>query len=52
MTAKNENPPWTDLAEQASKETDPRKLAALVQQLCDAIDTNGRLKDTANRADS
>ena len=52
MTAKNENPPWTDLAEQASKETDPRKLAVLVQQLCDAIDTNvSHRVDIANRAD-
>lgn len=52
MTSKNENPPWIDLAEQASKETDPRKLVALVHQLCAAIDTNVRFKDIANRADS
>jgi hypothetical protein len=38
MTSDNEKPPWIDIAEQASKETDPRKLTALVEQLCDALD--------------
>jgi hypothetical protein len=29
---------WRDLAEQASKETDPEKLVKLIAELCDAID--------------
>jgi hypothetical protein len=53
MTSRNEKPPWTDLAEQAGKETDPRKSSALVAQLCAAIDRNVRPKvDIANRSDS
>jgi hypothetical protein len=51
MTSDNEKPPWIDIAEQASRETDPRKLTALVEQLCDAIDSNVPQVDPANRAD-
>ena len=29
---------WRDLAEQASKETDPEKLARIVEELCGALD--------------
>ena len=29
---------WYSIAEQASKETDPAKLAILVAQLCSALD--------------
>lgn len=29
---------WRDLAEQASKETDPVKLQRLVTELCEALD--------------
>jgi len=53
MTSSEEKPPWIDIAEQASKETDPKKLAALVEQLCDAVDRKFRPRvDPANRADS
>jgi len=38
MTSSNEMPHWIELAEQASKETDPRKLSVLIEQLCAAID--------------
>jgi len=53
MTSSDEKPPWIDIAEQASKETDPRKLVILVEQLCDALDRKFRPRvDLANRADS
>ncbi len=29
---------WRDLAEQASRESDPQKLVKLVQDLCDRLD--------------
>jgi hypothetical protein len=52
MTSDNEKPPWIEIAEQASKETDPRKLTALVEQLCDALDRKVQSEvDSANRAD-
>jgi hypothetical protein len=31
---------WQQLADLASKETDPQKLIELVQQLCDALETH------------
>ncbi len=30
---------WHDLAERASKETDPHKLTELIRQLCESIDS-------------
>jgi hypothetical protein len=33
---------WRTIAEQASREMDPRKLAALVSQLCCAFDERDR----------
>jgi hypothetical protein len=33
---------WRCIAEQASKETDPVKLTALVAQLCRAFDDRGK----------
>ena len=38
---------WYSIAEQASKETDPRKLDLLVAQLCSVLDE--RLKPPATR---
>jgi hypothetical protein len=32
------DPDWRQIAEQASKETDPRKLAFLIQALCDRLE--------------
>ena len=53
MKSNDQNPAWRDLAEQASKESNPRKLVALVEQLCDALDGKVQSKvDPANRADS
>lgn len=53
MSSDSPEPPWTEIAEKASKEPDPRKLLALVEQLCDALDGKVQLKvDPANRADS
>ena len=52
MILDNQRPPWANIAEQASKEPDPRKLLALVEQLCDALDGKVQPKvDPANRAD-
>ena len=47
MTSYNERPDWADLAEQASKEIDPQKLSALVEQLCVAIDKKPGLNGDA-----
>lgn len=53
MNANDQKPAWRDLAEQASKEPNSRKLFALVEQLCDALDGKVQPKvDPANRADS
>ena len=49
MTLDDEKPQWIGLAEQASKETDHKKLSSLVEQLCAAIDSK---VNPANRADS
>jgi hypothetical protein len=38
MTSNIGAPEWLPLAEQASKETDTRKLSAFVEQLCEALD--------------
>jgi hypothetical protein len=38
MSLDSPKPPWFDIAEQASKEPDSRKLFALVEQLCDVLD--------------
>lgn len=35
---KSTNKDWRDLAERASKESDPVELQRLVQELCDALD--------------
>lgn len=53
MTLDNEKPQCIGLAEQASKETDHKKLSSLVEQLCAAIDSKVRPNvDITNRADS
>ncbi|MCU1304922.1 MAG: hypothetical protein JWQ87_5206 [Candidatus Sulfotelmatobacter sp.] len=33
---------WHSLAEQASREMDPKKLTLLVDQLCSALDERGK----------
>ena len=50
MASYDEIPDWTDLAEQVSKEPDTRKLSALVEQLCSAIDK--RRRSNGDPADS
>jgi hypothetical protein len=53
MTSSDEKPPWIDIAEQVSKEADPKKLTVLIEQLCAAIDSSVRRKvDLSNRAAS
>jgi hypothetical protein len=43
LTAANpQDQEWYFIAEQASKETDPAKLARLVSQLCDALEKRTR----------
>ena len=49
MILYDEKPQWVALAEEASKETDHKKLSSLVEQLCAAIDSK---VNPANRADS
>jgi len=51
MTSNNGKPRWIELAEQASKETDSRKLSALIEQLCVALDIKSDPRiGSANRA--
>ena len=51
MTSNNGKPIWIELAEQASKETDSRKLNTLIEQLCLALDKKSEPKiSAANRA--
>jgi hypothetical protein len=38
------DPDWHKIAEQAANETDPKKLALLVQALCDRLDELRRNK--------
>jgi hypothetical protein len=53
MTSSDEKPPWIDIAEQVSKEADPKKLTVLIERLCAAIDSSVRRKvDLSNRAAS
>lgn len=52
MTLDNQRPPWANIAEQVSKETDPIKFTALVEQLCDALDGKVQPKRTDSRFDS
>jgi hypothetical protein len=41
MTVPSQNRNWISIAEQASVEKDPAKLAILVKQLCCALDDRG-----------
>jgi hypothetical protein len=51
MTSHSED--WRTIAEQASKEMDPKKLAALVNQLCCAFDERDkRRRETYGSATS
>ena len=52
MNSDDQKPPWFDLAEKATNETDPSKLISLVEQLCEAIDKVRPKDDLANRSDS
>jgi hypothetical protein len=42
---------WYSIAEQASRETDPAKLATLVAQLCSALDERITLAATGRLAE-
>lgn len=41
MTMPSQDMNWVSIAEQASLEMDPAKLASLVEQLCRALDDRG-----------
>ena len=45
------DPDWHEIAERAANETDPRKLALLVQALCDRLDELRRRKFPDQRSD-
>lgn len=47
MTSREEKTRWADIAEQASKETDPKKLSALVEQLYASIDNKSQANNDA-----
>lgn len=36
---------WRDIAEEVSVETDPAKLSALIQELCNSFDAHDRERD-------
>ena len=38
------DPEWQQLAEQASKETDPEKVSRLIRLLCDRLDELDRIR--------
>jgi hypothetical protein len=42
-------PDWRKIAERASEETDPRKLAQLIQALCDRLEELQRSRKQASR---
>ena len=53
MNSYEQKPPWTEIAEKASRETDPKKLLSLVEQLCAALDRQVKPRtDSAIRTDS
>jgi hypothetical protein len=50
MTMPSQDRNWISIAEQASVETDPAKLAILVKRLCCALDDRGtRAEDETKR---
>lgn len=45
------DPDWHKIAERAANETDPKKLALLVQALCDRLDELRRRKFSEEKSD-
>lgn len=41
---KQPDPEWQQLAEQASRETDPEKVSQLIRLLCDRLDELDRIR--------
>jgi hypothetical protein len=43
------DPDWHEIAERASTESDPKKLALLVKALCDRLDELRRIKNSDHK---
>jgi hypothetical protein len=52
MAPQLEDGDWSSLAEQASKETDPRKLMILIGKLCCALEGERGKKSGGNEPES